>query len=327
MDARVLAQVLRALPAIEDPDVLVGLRTSDDAGVYRLNDELALVQSVDFFTPIVDDARTFGRIAAANALSDIYAMGAQPVSAIALAAFPETGLDTAILTEILAGGVEKAREAGIEVIGGHTIKDDVPKYGLCVSGVVHPQRILRNSGGRALDALILTKPLGTGVLTTARRRDMISDGDLRTAIASMERLNACASRIALRFGAHAATDVTGFGLLGHLRELNEASRTGAVIRSADVPLFAQTLGLVRRGCAPGGTHDNRSAAAAAGTRFDPAITGDLALALCDAQTSGGLLIAVEPDTGDDVVSALRHDGDVQAQIIGSLTSAAGITLV
>ncbi|MBC5824230.1 MAG: selenide, water dikinase SelD [Candidatus Eremiobacteraeota bacterium] len=320
MDARVLAQVLRGLPSIEDPDVLVGTSTTDDAGVYRISDDLAIVQSVDFFTPIVDEPRAFGRIAAANALSDIYAMGAKPVTATALAAFPAVGLDIGVLTQILAGGVEKAREAGIDVIGGHTIKDDEPKYGLCVTGLVHPERILRNSTGRAGDALVLTKPLGTGILTTARRRDVIREVDLREAIESMERLNAAAGEAAVRFKVHAVTDVTGFGLLGHLREMTQASGVGARVRSSAVPLLERTLQLSQQGCVPSGTRDNLQAAIVSGTRFQSVVSEPVRLALCDAQTSGGLLVAVDAQDAGEFVETVSQNGDARAAIVGSLTN-------
>ena len=294
MDATVLAQVLRDMPAITDPDVLVGFSTADDAGVYRLSPEVALALTVDFFTPIVDDPATFGAIAAANSLSDIYAMGAKPIAALAIAAFPETGLDPEAVSAIFRGGAAKAAEAGIAVIGGHTVKDPEPKYGLSVVGVVHPARVVRNSTARPGDVLVLTKPLGTGILTTARRRDAITDDDLREAVSSMLALNRAAADAMSAVGAHAATDITGFGLLGHVREMADGSGAGAEIDAASVPLFDRALQLAGEGHAPGGTKANLARALELGTAFDASVGEAHRLALCDAQTSGGLLIAVEP---------------------------------
>jgi selenide,water dikinase len=323
MDAGVLAQVLRDLPPIDDPNVLVGTSTADDAGVYRLTDELALVQTVDFFTPIVDDPRTFGRIAAANALSDVYAMGGRPVTALAIAAFPEN-LDPSILGAILAGGAEKAAEAGIHVIGGHTIKDDEPKYGLSVTGVVHPDRIVRNDSGRAGDVLVLTKPLGTGILTTARRRDLIDEAALEPAIASMAALNRLAGEAMVACGAHAATDITGFGLIGHLREMT-GDKLGARIDSGAVPIFERALELAREGAAPGGTRNNFENALANGVLFEDAIEPALRLLLCDAQTSGGLLIAIAPDQAGVLLERLSSQG-VDARRIGELTAGGALEI-
>jgi selenide, water dikinase len=320
MDAGVLAQVLRALPLIDDPNVLVGINTSDDAGVYRLTDEIALVQTVDFFTPIVDDPRTFGAIAAANALSDVYAMGARPLSALAIVAFPERGLDQSVLSEILAGGAEKAREAGINVIGGHTVKDDEPKYGLAVTGIVHPDKIWRNSTAQPGDALVLTKPLGTGILTTARRSDAIDDTVLAHAVTSMLTLNRDAAGAAATVSPHAVTDVTGFGLLGHVREMAQGSRCGASIDSRAVLFFDRVIELARDGSAPGGTKANLQAATDAGWTFAGSIKPELRLALCDAQTSGGLLIAVAPARAEQLLQALESAGVRAARRIGEITA-------
>lgn len=321
-----LAQVLGGLPRIVDPNVLVGNASADDAGVYRLSADIALVLSVDFFTPIVDDARIFGRIAAANSLSDIYAMGARPVSALAIAAFPEKGLPLSVLSDILAGGVEKAREAGIDVIGGHTVKDPEPKYGLSVTGIVHPDRIIRNSTARAGDLLILTKPLGTGILTTARRRDLIADEDLAAAVASMETLNRAASEAMARGRVHAATDVSGFGLIGHLSELTHGSNVGARIDAAAVPLFDDVIELAARGCAPGGTVANLDQALAAGASFADSVSPELRLALCDAQTSGGLLISLAEDSADRLLDELAKRGVEAATVIGRITQRSGIAI-
>jgi selenide, water dikinase len=322
----VLAQVLRDLPAVDDANVLVGTASSDDAGVYRLSPDLALVQTVDFFTPIVDDPQTFGRIAAANSLSDIYAMGATPLFAVAVAAFPESGLDLSILHDILRGGVEKAREAGISVIGGHTVRDPEPKYGLAVTGKVRPDRIVRNSTAAPGDLLVLTKPLGTGILTTARRRDAIGDADLADAVAMMETLNRAASDAMLAVGVDAATDVTGFGLVGHLGEMVVGGKTGAQLDAAAVPLLDMAVELAERDCAPGGTKANLALAIRNGVRFADAIPTALRLVLCDAQTSGGLLIAVSEAKTQALLDALAKAGALESAVIGSVTDQPGITV-
>lgn len=321
MDAGVLAHVLRDLPPILDPNVLVGTSTADDAGVYRLTDEIALVQTVDFFTPIVDDPRWYGRIAAANALSDVYAMGARPLTALAIAAFPEA-MAHETMAAILAGGAEKAREAGIEVIGGHTVKDDEPKYGLCVTGIVHPERVVRNDRAHAGDRLVLTKPLGTGVLTTARRSDTIDDDELEPAVLAMAALNRAAGEAMVAAGAHAATDVTGFGLIGHLREMTGV-RLGARIDASAVGLLPGALRLARAGVAPGGSRTNLQNALEAGVRFAEEVEEALRLLLCDAQTSGGLLVALAPGSVAGFIAALR-EAEVDAREIGTLVSEPGI---
>jgi selenide,water dikinase len=317
MDAAVLAQVLRELPKIDDPNVLVGSATADDAGVYRLSAELALVQTVDFFTPIVDDPRVYGQIAAANALSDIYAMGARPIAALAIGAFPEN-MEASVMAAILGGGAEKAREAGIAIIGGHTIKDDEPKYGLAVSGVVHPDKIWRNNTGKPGDALVLTKAIGTGILTTARRSDEIDDAVLQPAIDSMLALNREAAEIAVRFEVHAATDVTGFGLIGHLCEMTSGG-TGAEISAHAVMLFDEVERLAIAGAVPGGTRTNYRLALENGVQFSQSVSEARRLALCDAQTSGGLLLAVPPERSTELVHALKKAGLGGASEIGSLT--------
>jgi selenide,water dikinase len=325
----VLARVLAGLPPIDDPNVLVGTSTSDDAGVYRLNDEMALVQTVDFFTPIVDDPKTFGRIAAANSLSDVYAMGAKPLTALAIAAFPADG-DLGVLADILAGGVEKAREAGISVIGGHTVKDPEPKYGLAVTGVVHPQKIMRNSTAQAGDSLVLTKPIGTGILTTARRCDEIGDGDLAAAVAAMETLNRAASETIAAVNElyegerpiHAVTDITGFGLIGHLLEMARGSELGFELHANVVNFFDRVLELAQRDIVPGGTHSNYEAAATAGVEFARSLAEPLRLALCDAQTSGGLLIAVAANRAQILLESLNRAGVRNVTVVGKLLAGA-----
>ncbi len=320
-----LAHVLAKLPPIDDPNVLVGTATTDDAGVYRLNDRTALVETVDFFTPIVDDPAAFGRIAAANALSDVYAMGGTPLCALAIACFPEDH-DYAVLAEILAGGVEKAHEAGIHVIGGHTVKDPEPKYGLAVTGIVHPHRVVRNSTARPGDTLVLTKRIGTGILTTAFRKDVIGHKELAPAIESMETLNRAAAAAMTELNAahsdppvHAATDVSGFGLVGHLLEMARGSGVGFALRAQVVPTFGSVIELARDEVVPGGTNANLAHARALGVTFREAVPAELALALCDAQTSGGLLMAVAPQHADELVEALNRHGVKPVSLVGSLT--------
>ena len=322
MDANVLAQVLRELPPIDDPNVLVGTSTADDAGVYKLRDDLALVQTVDFFTPIVDDPYTFGAIAAANALSDVYAMGGRPITALAIAAFPED-MPPETIGAVLRGGADKAREAGINIIGGHTIKDDEPKYGLSVTGVIHPDRVLRNSTARPGDVLVLTKPIGTGIMTTARRSDRIHEAAMAEAIESMRMLNRAAAEALDGLDVHAATDVTGFGLLGHLREMVSSANAGAELHAHRVPLLAGALDLARDGVAPGGTKTNLANALAAGIRFDDDVEEALRVLLADAQTSGGLLLAVAASDAERYKEKAAAHG-VHAAAIGSISEEPGI---
>ncbi len=298
-----------------DPNVLVGHATSDDAGVYRISDTLALVQTVDFFTPIVDDAFDFGRIAAANALSDIYAMGATPLTALNIVAFPVEELGTELLGDILAGGAAVAAEAGVVVLGGHTIKDAEPKYGLAVTGTIHPGRVVTNAGARPGDLLLLSKPLGTGILTTARKRDLISDADLAPAIEQMARLNDRASRAMVAHGAHAATDITGYGLLGHAGEMARASGVALAFDAQRVPLFDGVLDLIARGAVPGGTRDNL-AGHARFTQYAGGVPEDHRIALSDAQTSGGLLVAIPRDGAERMLAELNDLGT--AAIVGDV---------
>ena len=288
-----LAAILARVPMPTHDRVLVGTETGDDAGVVRLRDDLAIVQTVDFFTPIVDDPFEYGRIAATNAISDVYAMGVTPLCALNICAFPED-LDDDAIVQILRGGAEVAARAGIAIVGGHTIKSDEPKYGMAVTGTIHPDRIVTNAGARPGDVLVLTKPLGTGILTTARKRGAIGDDGLREAIRWMTTLNDEAARAMLSGGAHAATDVTGFGLLGHGGEISRASGVRLVIDASAVPLMDGVLELIARDCVPGGTRTN-AATHAAFVAFDRDVPAAVAVALSDAQTSGGLLVALPPE--------------------------------
>ena len=309
------------MPATANDRVLVGYGTSDDAGVFLLRDDLAIVQTVDFFTPIVDDPFDFGRIAAANALSDVYAMGGTPVSALNIAAFPED-LDLAVLEKILEGGATIARAAGVAIIGGHTIKDDEPKYGMAVTGTIDPRRIVRNAGAMPGDVLVLTKPLGTGILATALKRGAIDEGTMQHAIAWMTTLNDKASRAMLAAGAHAATDITGYGLLGHAREMAAGSNVRVTIDAEAVPVMPFVRELVREGHVPGGSRDNLASYSAWAT-FDPAVDEVTRLILSDAQTSGGLLISVQQDEVDGLREALRASGALDA-IVGTVSEGAGV---
>jgi selenide, water dikinase len=292
-----------------DPNALVDFATSDDAGVYRLTDDLALVQTVDFFTPIVDDPYDFGRIAAANALSDVYAMGGTPLTALNIAAFPLEELGPDILARILEGGAAVAREAGVTILGGHTVKDDEPKYGLAVTGTIRPDAIVTNAGARPGDLLLLSKPVGTGILATARKRDRIGEDAMRPAIAQMVRLNNRAAAAMTTHGAHAATDVTGFGLVGHGGEMARASGVALAIDARHVPLFAGVLELIAEGTVPGGTNDNLAEHARFTTYADD-VEDALRVALSDAQTSGGLLIAIPRAGAERILADLADLGTV-----------------
>jgi selenide,water dikinase len=309
-----LAELLRSLPPVTDPRILAGPTGNEDAAVVRLADDLAIVQTVDFFTPIIDDPYDFGRIAATNAISDVYAMGATPIVALAVAGFPRD-LDPEIARAILRGGADAAAAASVSVVGGHTIVDPEPKYGLAVTGTVHPDRIWRNAGGRAGDALVLTKALGTGIVANALREDALEPGVLETAVASMTTLNRdAAERVRAVGGPHAATDVTGFGLLGHLHELAAASGLAARLDLARLPLLPGVLALATAGRVPGGSRRNR-AAADAYAEFAAGHDPVLAAIACDAQTSGGLLLAVGADVAEGLGTVI---GDLCAGPAGRI---------
>jgi selenide,water dikinase len=296
------------LPAASDPNLLVGLGTADDAAVYRLTPDLALVQTVDYITPLVDDPYQFGQIAAANSISDIYAMGGRPLLALNIVAFPTDALPMDVLGDILRGGADKATEADVRIIGGHSIDDREPKYGLAVTGVIHPDRILRNATARPGDRLFLTKPLGMGIISTAIKRDLASADLIDRAAAVMTTLNKNAAQAALDVGVHACTDITGFGLLGHLREMTAGSGVGARISFRQVPVLSGVMDLAARGIVPGGTKRNL-AYVQPFVSFDAAVDALQQVVLADAQTSGGLLIAVPAERAAALARAL-HDGGV-----------------
>ncbi|HLY02112.1 MAG TPA: selenide, water dikinase SelD [Candidatus Cybelea sp.] len=321
LGAAELRGVMERVSPATNARVLVGYGDSDDAGVYLVREDLALVQTVDFFPPIVDDPYDFGRIAATNALSDVYAMGGEPRSALNIVAFPED-LDLAILAQILEGGAAVARAAGVAIVGGHTIKDAEPKYGMAVTGVVDPQRMVTNAGARAGDALVLTKPLGTGILTTALRRNLIAPSDLAEAVAWMTTLNEAAAAAMLAAGAKAATDITGFGLLGHAENMARASKVRLIFDSTAVPLMARVLELIGDGVVPGGTRHNAETHAAF-TGFAAAVPQALRVALSDAQTSGGLLISIARENLSKLLREL-NDRSTMAAVVGEVCEGAGI---
>jgi selenide, water dikinase len=312
-----LDQILKDLPIPKDPNVLVGLETSDDAGVYRLTDEIALVQTVDFFTPIVDDPFVFGQVAAANALSDVYAMGGKPLTAMNLVAFPVKTLPLSILKEILRGGLSKASEAGVALVGGHTVDDPELKYGMSVTGIVHPDQILSNSKALPGDQLVLTKPVGTGVVSTALKGGMASEEAIHRMVETMIALNRLAAEQMRTFGAHACTDITGFGFIGHALEMAAASRVGMVIRSEKIRILPGALDYAKMGLIPGGAYSNRafcSCKVEVGAEV-PSLLTDL---LYDPQTSGGLLIALPSGKGEILVESLVRQGILDASVVGEV---------
>ncbi|MFI5048173.1 MAG: selenide, water dikinase SelD [Acidimicrobiia bacterium] len=327
-DLRTVLGLVRGLDATDDPDLLVGLDTSDDAAVYRLRDDLAIVVSTDFFTPIVDDAYDWGRIAAANALSDVYAMGGAPLLALNLVAWPREGLPFDLLARVLEGGADVVRAAGALVGGGHSIDDAEPKFGLAVVGTVDPARVLANRGALAGDVLVLTKPIGLGVISTALKRDRASEALVDEAIRVMTTLNAGARDAALGIGdaVHAATDVTGFGLLGHLREMLDASGVAAEVDLDAVPVINGVRALLADGMVAGGTQRNHAFVSDA---VDwNGIDESEQLLLADAQTSGGLLFAVAPEHEAALVAALAEQGTLACAVIGHVVAgAAGTTRV
>jgi len=320
-----LSEVLRHLPAIQDANVLVDAATRDDAAVYRLSADRALVVTVDFFTPIVDDPAAWGAIAAANALSDVYAMGGRPLLALNLVGWPRGIVPFEVLGEVLRGAAEITRQAGCLMLGGHSIDDPEPKFGLAVVGEVHPDRMFTNAAARPGDRLVLTKPLGTGILTTALKRNLRDEAGLAAAVASMTALNDGAARAAAAAGVRCATDVTGFGLLGHLGNILAASGVGARIEAARLPVLDGALELAAGGCVPGGTQRNLEAAPAA---WAPELTAAERFICTDAQTSGGLLLAVAPGRLAALLSGLEAEGTLAAAVVGEiLPQANGLSVV
>jgi len=313
----VLDQVLRKLPRPTDPNLLVGFAANDDAGVYRLSDTLALVQTVDFFTPIVDDPFTYGQIAAANSLSDVYAMGGRPLTALSIVAFPEKG-EVEILERILAGGQAKMAEAGCTVVGGHSIRDDELKFGFAVTGTINPQKVWTNAAARPGDKLLLTKPLGTGVITTALKRGAAREPWVEGAVRAMLELNRAAAEAlaALDAAVHAATDVTGFGLLGHAREVAVASNVSLVIESRQAAFLEGALECARNGHLAGGLKSNRDFLGDC-VHFGGYVPPEVQHLLYDPQTSGGLLVAVAPEEAEAARRALL-DAGCSAMLVGEV---------
>ncbi len=307
------------LPQMTNPNLIRGLASPDDAGVYKLSDELAVIQTIDFFTPIVDDPYTFGQIAVANALSDVYAMGGKPLTAMNIVCFPVKSMDIAVLKDILRGGVDKILEAGALLIGGHSIEDDELKYGLSVTGTVHPKRLVTNSGAKAGDKLILTKPLGTGIISTAVKAEMASEETATKVAGFMATLNRKASELMQEIRVHAATDITGFGLLGHTIQMAENSKVGINISSALVPIFSEAPEFARRGLCPAGLYRNRDFYAPSILIDDkvPTYVQDI---LFDPQTSGGLLISLAARKAELLRDRLQQAGIAEAAIIGEVVS-------
>jgi len=305
--------VLGKLARQHDPNVLVGFDKADDAGVYRISADQALVQTVDFFTPVVDDPYTFGQIAATNSLSDVYAMGGRPLSALAIVCFPEKG-DISILEQILAGGLSKMMEAQCSVVGGHSVRDPEIKFGYAVTGMIHPERIWTNSSAMVLDALILTKPLGTGVISTAIKRGEAKAAWIDVATKSMTTLNARAATIAgSKFGVHSATDITGFGLIGHAREMAMGSGVSMRLQSAALPLLEGAIECIQAGFIPGGLKANREFAECV-VDYDDGIPEELKTIMFDPQTAGGLLLSVARKDAGPLLAALKTGGVAAVEI-------------
>ncbi|MBP1759097.1 MAG: selenophosphate synthase [Firmicutes bacterium] len=302
-------------PNQEDANLLVGMETSDDAGVYQINDNQAIVQSVDFFTPVVDDPYAFGQIAAANALSDIYAMGAKPLTAMNLVSFPVKKLEMEVLAKILQGGSDKIRESGAVLVGGHSIDDPEPKYGLSVTGIVHPDHVLSNAKAQPGDILVFTKPLGVGIITTGIKRGIVSPEAEAEVIKVMSTLNKGAAEAAISVGVHTATDVTGFGLLGHLHEMLEASACSAEVFAEAVPVLDSVWDCIRQKAIPGGTQANRQHLENK-VDFESDVKEELRIVLFDAITSGGLLLAVPEDRVALLIKQLEEHKTLAAAVIG-----------
>jgi selenide,water dikinase len=312
-----LEKALKPLPLERHPNLLVGMETADDAGVFKLSEELALVQTVDFITPIVDDPFLFGQIAAANSLSDVYAMGGKPLTAMNVIGFPRLTLDISILTEILRGGLAKIHEAGAVLLGGHTVEDAELKYGLSVTGTVHPQKILTNKGARAGDVLVLTKPIGTGIISTAHKAEMAEPEFLRRAIDSMAQLNRKAAEAMASCRVHACTDITGFGLIGHAAEMARGAGLSFRIFYSRVPLMAGIKEYAGMGMIPAGAYCNQNHFGSE-TRFGDRVPELERIIFHDPQTSGGLLVALPREEGEKFLLLCRETGIPEAAMIGEV---------
>lgn len=323
---QLLEEVLKKIPVIKDKNILVGIDTSDDAAVYRLNDKMSIVQTVDFFTPVVDDPFHFGEIAAANSLSDIYAMGARPLFALNVVGFPSNRLPMEVLEKILEGANSKASEAEMSIVGGHTVDDTEPKFGLTVTGIVENKKIIKNSTAKPGDVLILTKPIGTGILSTALKRGMLDKANEEILIKTMSELNQSASEVMQEIGVNACTDITGFGLLGHLLEMMKASSTSAVLEFSKIKFLNSTVELAISGNIPGGTKDNLNFTSM-DVNYSEGISEVKRLLLNDAQTSGGLLISVPEDKSQKLLELMLKRGVESAHIIGEVSNAGKVRIV
>jgi selenide,water dikinase len=314
-----LDRALCGLSLMDDPNLIVGLEKADDAGVYKLSEDLAIIQTIDFFTPVVDDPYVFGQIAVANALSDVYAMGGRPLTAMNVVCFPKKTMDIEILREILAGGLAKMREANVVLVGGHSVVDPELKYGLAVTGVVHPHKVLTNVGAHTGDVLVLTKPLGTGIISTAIKGGMASQESIQIMTEHMVTLNKAASHAIQAVGVSACTDVTGFGFLGHAWEMIQDGESGMIVYATKVPLMKGVDDLARMGMLPGGAHTNREFY---GERviFDPDVPPHLIDILFDPQTSGGLLIAVSREKVNKLLDTMVEQGVENVSIVGEIVS-------
>ncbi len=302
---------------MDDPNLIVGIDRADDAGVYKLSEDLALIQTVDFFTPIVDDPYMFGQIAAANSLSDVYAMGGKPITAMNIVCFPIAMMDISILREILRGGLDKMKEAEVTLAGGHSVEDTELKYGLSVTGTVHPSRVLTNIGAEAGDMLILTKPLGVGIVNTAVKAGMAEDRLIKTVAECMARLNKTAAEVVQEIGASACTDVTGFGLIGHAFEMIQGTGRGIIMYASHVPLFSEAVNFAEMGLIPGGAYRNRDFRIHQ-VDVDPSVPQHLLDIFFDPQTSGGLLIATAKRNAEKMIDRLTKKGINEAAVIGEV---------
>lgn len=323
---RALEELLKDFPVPSDPRILVDISSHDDAGVYKINDETALVITTDFFPPMVSDGYDFGLVAATNSISDVYAMGGTPLVALNIMMFPSTRIPMEVYRDILRGGNDKAKEAGISIIGGHTIDDYPPKYGLAVVGTVHPERIITNSGIMAGDELILTKPLGTGIILAGHRLKMTSPGQLDAAITAMKQLNREGAVLMQKYGVRGATDITGFGLAGHALKMARASGVTIRIDLKQVPLLAGTYDLAEQGCIPGAAFRNLDYTEGE-TRLNANIDYSLKMIAHDAQTSGGLLMAVAPEKVSGLLLELRASGHPEAAVIGKAVTKEAVALI
>lgn len=315
---KMLEEILKYLPLPPDQDILVDIDTHDDAGVYRVNDELALVFTTDFFPPVCSDPYEFGQIAAANSISDIYAMGGKPVIALNIMMFPAARLPLEAYADILKGGADKAAEAGLRIIGGHTIDDYPPKYGLAVLGYINPGKIITNSGACEGDVLILTKPIGTGIILAGQRMKIASHSDIESTLSQMKTLNNTGAKVMTEYGIKGATDVTGFGLAGHALKMARAGKVSIELDMAEVPLIGDTYRLADDGCIPGACFRNLEYVEEH-SFFAENIDYNLKMIAMDAQTSGGLLMCVAPDLSDRVLKSLHHLGLFRSSVIGRVT--------